>query len=118
MSKKMGFRSRTGKRVVEADIYADAPHGTSSWDSKTATGYVGLKNQGATCYMNSVLQTLYCTNYLRNSIFMIPTANEDSQRSIPLALQRVFYELQGGFLKMSCIRVKQGHFRTFLGEKT
>jgi uncharacterized UBP type Zn finger protein len=43
---------------------ADAPHGVS-WDSKKHTGYVGLKNQGATCYMNSLLQTLYFTNQLR-----------------------------------------------------
>ena len=36
-----------------------------SWDSRKHTGFVGLKNQGATCYMNSLLQTLYCTNKLR-----------------------------------------------------
>ena len=36
---------------------ADAPHGVS-WDSKKHTGYVGLKNQGATCYMNSLLQVM------------------------------------------------------------
>jgi hypothetical protein len=35
------------------------------WDSKKHTGYVGLKNQGATCYMNSLLQTLFFTNKLR-----------------------------------------------------
>jgi len=49
---------------------ADAPHGVS-WDSKKHTGYVGLKNQGATCYMNSLLQTLYFTNQVSESIFMI-----------------------------------------------
>jgi len=36
-----------------------------SWDSRKHTGYVGLKNQGATCYMNSLLQTLFFTNILR-----------------------------------------------------
>lgn len=36
-----------------------------NYDSKKATGYVGLKNQGATCYMNSLLQTLYNINYFR-----------------------------------------------------
>ena len=35
------------------------------YDSKKSTGYVGLKNQGATCYMNSLLQTLYNINYFR-----------------------------------------------------
>ncbi|MGH0176027.1 UNVERIFIED_CONTAM: hypothetical protein FKN15_077578 [Acipenser sinensis] len=51
---------------ISFDVYvqADAPHGVA-WDSKKHTGYVGLKNQGATCYMNSLLQTLFFTNQLR-----------------------------------------------------
>lgn len=36
-----------------------------SWDSKKHAGHIGLKNQGATCYMNSILQTLFFTNKLR-----------------------------------------------------
>ena len=56
------------------------------------TGYVGLKNQGATCYMNSLLQTLFFTNTLRSAVYKMPTELED--QSVPLALQRVFYELQ------------------------
>jgi ubiquitin carboxyl-terminal hydrolase 7 len=41
--------------TFEVKVTADAPHGVC-WDSKKHTGFVGLKNQGATCYMNSLLQ--------------------------------------------------------------
>ena len=34
-------------------------------DSKKETGFVGLRAQGATCHMNSLLQTLYNINYFR-----------------------------------------------------
>ena len=37
----------------------------SSYDSKNETGMVGLRNQGATCYLNSLLQSLYFTNAFR-----------------------------------------------------
>lgn len=78
---------------IEAFIQAEAPHGVF-WDSKKLTGFVGLKNQGATCYMNSLLQTLYCTDQLRKAVYQMPTENDDANKSVALALQRVFYELQ------------------------
>ncbi|XP_030840591.1 ubiquitin carboxyl-terminal hydrolase 7 isoform X2 [Strongylocentrotus purpuratus] len=79
--------------TLEVHVVADAPHGVS-WDSKKLTGYVGLKNQGATCYMNSLLQCLFFTNELRKAVYLMPTESDDSSKSVPLALQRVFYELQ------------------------
>lgn len=39
----------------------------ASYDSKKETGMVGLKNQGATCYLNSLLQSLYFTNIFRKA---------------------------------------------------
>ncbi|KAG0139390.1 hypothetical protein CROQUDRAFT_111631 [Cronartium quercuum f. sp. fusiforme G11] len=68
-------------------------HNFVNYDSKKETGYVGLKNQGATCYMNSLLQSLFLTNYFRKAVYQIPTEN-DGVESVPLALQRVFYQLQ------------------------
>ncbi|KAF9792792.1 cysteine proteinase [Thelephora terrestris] len=69
-------------------------HNFVNYDSKKETGYVGLKNQGATCYMNSLLQSLFCTHYFRKAVYQIPTEDEHPTESVPLALQRVFYHLQ------------------------
>ncbi|XP_026399740.1 ubiquitin carboxyl-terminal hydrolase 13-like [Papaver somniferum] len=67
-----------------------------TYDSRKETGYVGLKNQGATCYMNSLLQTLYHIPYFRKAVYHMPTTENDlaSGSSIPLALQTLFYKLQ------------------------
>ncbi|DBA00497.1 TPA: hypothetical protein N0F65_002740 [Lagenidium giganteum] len=64
------------------------------YDSKKETGMVGLKNQGATCYMNSLLQTLFHLRAFRQVVYDTPTEKEDTNDSVTLALQRVFYRLQ------------------------
>ncbi|KAI9247273.1 hypothetical protein EDC94DRAFT_626246 [Helicostylum pulchrum] len=69
-------------------------HNFVNYDSKKVTGYVGLQNQGATCYMNSLFQSLYFTNSFRKAVYQIPTENDTPTKSIALALQRVFYNLQ------------------------
>ncbi|KAG0750292.1 hypothetical protein G6F57_003257 [Rhizopus arrhizus] len=69
-------------------------HNFVNYDSKKVTGYVGLQNQGATCYMNSLFQSLYFTNSFRKAVYQIPTENDQPTKSIALALQRVFYNLQ------------------------
>ncbi|GAQ84171.1 Ubiquitin carboxyl-terminal hydrolase [Klebsormidium nitens] len=81
--------------VVRADVQVKKVVDYWNWDSKKETGFVGLKNQGATCYMNSLLQTLYHIPYFRKSVYHMPTTENDSAASsIPLALQRLFYKLQ------------------------
>ncbi len=91
--------------------------------SATSTGFVGLRNQGATCYMNSLLQAHFMTPEFRNFIFAFdPEADlgagrcawiakpdeealkafqEDKNakrakaaRLLPLQLQRLFAELR------------------------
>lgn len=51
--------------VIEAEVAVRKVLDYWAYDSKKETGYVGLKNQGATCYMNSLLQTLYHIPYFR-----------------------------------------------------
>eukprot|EP01116_Phalansterium_solitarium_P016868 TRINITY_DN400_c4_g1_i2.p2 TRINITY_DN400_c4_g1~~TRINITY_DN400_c4_g1_i2.p2 ORF type:complete len:263 (+),score=62.68 TRINITY_DN400_c4_g1_i2:112-900(+) len=65
--------------------------------------FVGLRNQGATCYLNSLLQSLYHLSAFRQAVYNVPTEHEppvasvaSTQTSIALALQRVFYQLQFG----------------------
>ncbi|KAL7070891.1 hypothetical protein ACQ4LE_009950 [Meloidogyne hapla] len=79
--------------ILFVEVTADAPHGVN-WDSKKDTGCIGLKNQGATCYMNSILQTLFFTNKLRKAVYQMPTDEDNPDSSVALAMQRVFYELQ------------------------
>lgn len=56
---------------------------------------VGLKNQGATCYLNSLIQSLYFTNHFRKAIFQIPTESEtEPAKNSAYALQRLFFNLQ------------------------
>ncbi|KAH7135460.1 hypothetical protein B0J11DRAFT_160024 [Dendryphion nanum] len=70
-------------------------HNFIHYDSKKETGMVGLKNQGATCYLNSLLQSLFFTNAFRKAVYQIPTDEETNQAGTSAyALQRLFYLLQ------------------------
>jgi len=59
--------------------------------SRALSGYVGLKNAGATCYMNSVLQQLYMTHPVREVILSAELDSEDE--TILPELQCVFGHL-------------------------
>jgi ubiquitin C-terminal hydrolase len=61
--------------------------------SKLVTGYNGLNNEGTTCYINSLLQTLFFIPDFRKAVYEMPTSEKDEDR-IPLSLQLVFCHLQ------------------------
>eukprot|EP00467_Chlorarachnion_reptans_P025390 CAMPEP_0114531470 /NCGR_PEP_ID=MMETSP0109-20121206/26081_1 /TAXON_ID=29199 /ORGANISM="Chlorarachnion reptans, Strain CCCM449" /LENGTH=1498 /DNA_ID=CAMNT_0001714333 /DNA_START=115 /DNA_END=4611 /DNA_ORIENTATION=+ len=63
---------------MEADrkAAADADHELLSEPSnhfkpRGEAGYVGLDNQGATCYLNSLIQTMYMTPKLREALYSL-----------------------------------------------
>ncbi|XP_078360034.1 ubiquitin carboxyl-terminal hydrolase 47-like isoform X2 [Oculina patagonica] len=63
---------------------------------KSETGFVGLVNQAMTCYLNSLLQTLFMTPEFRNAIYRWEfTGNEEeAAKNIPYQLQKLFLHLQ------------------------
>eukprot|EP00767_Chilomastix_cuspidata_P001435 gnl/Chilomastix_cuspidata/1545.p1 GENE.gnl/Chilomastix_cuspidata/1545~~gnl/Chilomastix_cuspidata/1545.p1 ORF type:complete len:1373 (-),score=469.50 gnl/Chilomastix_cuspidata/1545:774-4856(-) len=60
--------------------------------TRDAYGFVGLQNQGATCYLNSLIQTLFHINALRRLVFRIPTDADSSP--LVYELQRLFFGMQ------------------------
>ena len=55
-----------------------------------------------TCYLNSLLQALFMTPEFRNALYnwkFVPSSGIDESKSIPYQLQRLFLNLQVGFME-------------------
>ncbi|XP_033104772.1 ubiquitin carboxyl-terminal hydrolase 47-like [Anneissia japonica] len=64
--------------------------------NKSDTGFVGLVNQAMTCYLNSLLQTLFMTPEFRNAVYRwkYDGRDESSSSNILYQLQRLFSVMQ------------------------
>ncbi|XP_077309692.1 ubiquitin carboxyl-terminal hydrolase 47 isoform X4 [Lithobates pipiens] len=93
--KFIGPLPRDGSVGCTSD-YVSQNYSHSSLLHKSDTGYVGLVNQAMTCYLNSLLQTLYMTPEFRNALYKweFEDPDEDPVTSIPYQLQRLFVLLQ------------------------
>uniref|UniRef100_UPI00398E4669 ubiquitin carboxyl-terminal hydrolase 47 isoform X2 n=1 Tax=Pristiophorus japonicus TaxID=55135 RepID=UPI00398E4669 len=82
--------------TVGCGEYSSQTYSYSPVLGKSETGYVGLVNQAMTCYLNSLLQTLFMTPEFRNALYKweFEEIEEDPVTSIPYQLQRLFVLLQ------------------------
>ena len=55
------------RRPKNCSFYLDLPPLV-----RMKNNFVGIKNQGATCYLNSLFQALYMSPEFRNAIFSLP----------------------------------------------
>lgn len=93
----IGKDPESGELTVLASVAVDVLHDETGvlwhdfqdYNSKQATGYTGLVNQGATCYLNSLIQSLYFTKAFRNAVYQIPDTS-----GVTGGLQRLFYQLR------------------------
>ena len=71
-------------------VVAPLQHGHAT--EKSATGFVGLKNQGATCYLNSLLQALFFLPEVREQVYSFqydPTTHGGNSASQPSQSQTI-----------------------------
>jgi ubiquitin C-terminal hydrolase len=72
----------------------------SEWDfksesqQKSPVGYVGIKNLGCICYMNSLIQQLFMMTNLRKGLLGIPLKDEPKEESFMYQMQYILAYLQ------------------------
>ncbi|KAK2953235.1 putative Ubiquitin carboxyl-terminal hydrolase 7 [Blattamonas nauphoetae] len=69
-------------------------------------GHVGIINQGATCYMNSILQTLFHTPLFRTIVLSVPLTEEEQRTTrgtptITNALKHLFFSMKNSTRSVS-----------------
>jgi len=85
--------------VLKEDLIADvAQFQGPVWTQKSDTGFVGIVNQGNTCYLNSLIQCLFMTPDFRAHLFNWQYKGKEihgsAERNIPLQLQYIFARLR------------------------
>lgn len=95
-------RAQAVFRALSA-VHAELP-APLAWDyrpqreSRSSSGYVGLRNLGSTCYMNSLLQVLFMNpavrEYILTELAFETETEAELQNNIAFQLKKMFYSLK------------------------
>ncbi|KAH7405461.1 hypothetical protein KP509_15G071100 [Ceratopteris richardii] len=86
------------KKIHLSEQIAEWDH-SPSYGRKALGGYVGLKNAGATCYMNSVFQQLFMQPEVRRSVLSCTECDDvEKANSVFFQIQAMFGALLGSSL--------------------
>lgn len=129
LSQESGWLGPNNTLCVRAQCYVRQADGininSDNYNTKKETGYIGLKNHGATCYMNGLLQTLFHVGEFRKIVFSIDCEAEQEMEkeqdgsisklpssqtiddegkapSLIQALQNVFFKLHSSDQAVDC----------------
>lgn len=82
--------------IVQLSKRSSKRKNVSRFDDVQSDMYRGLVNEGMTCYMNSMLQTLFTLGRFRRAVYETTLQKKDSveRNEIVNCLQRIFYSLQ------------------------
>jgi len=76
----------------EIEIVIKSTYEQIRGNERQMLGYIGIINEATTCYINSMIQSLFILGQFKKLLFSIPVTNENNDNII-LSLQRLFYDL-------------------------
>ena len=107
LSKAFALKAPNQYKLLTEQLQTHHVMGESRWQwsylpkshKKADCGYSGLKNQGATCYMNSLMQNLYMHPEYRKDVFSVKGREEDEEKDILYQYQLFLAEMQESWKK-------------------
>ena len=94
MYKRDAFKQQIREKVLSlCDVKTDKWSYEATTNTSSSTGLVGLRNLGATCYMNSVFQALFNNVEFRNALLSYKTDDEKTNEWL-IELQKIFFRME------------------------
>ena len=127
MTMENGWLDEKGRLCLRASVcvrQADTIQMSSDYETRKETGFIGLKNHGATCYLNGLLQSYFHIGKFREIVYQMKDDEHDAhsrkdpgtesgsespsagtRMSLPLALQSVFLKLESSETPVNTIEL-------------